>query len=170
MKPKLFVSASALGVTEVGVGKKTSGSRHRGESERSKHWRELAQKELRAYFAGRTRRFSTPCDIRALPPFTQAVLRMTAQIPYGHVRSYEWVARRVGKPGAARAVGNALGRNPLPIIIPCHRIVRTDGTIGGFALGTGWKKKLLALEKSLVKSPISRKKKLNLSSHPLSGF
>ncbi|MCZ6626311.1 MAG: MGMT family protein [Deltaproteobacteria bacterium] len=93
------------------------------------------------------RSFSTPCDLGGLPPFTRAVLRITAQIPYGEVRSYRWVAQRLGKPNATRAVGNALARNPIPIIIPCHRVVRSDGTLGGFALGRDWKKGLLDLEK-----------------------
>jgi methylated-DNA-[protein]-cysteine S-methyltransferase len=120
-------------------------------------WCACAEKELRAYFAGRLTSFAAPFDISALPPFTQAVLKVTANIPYGEVRSYEWVARQLGKPKAARAVGNALARNPIPIIIPCHRIVRTDGTIGVFALGPEWKKKLLSLEKRSGKSVTSRK-------------
>jgi methylated-DNA-[protein]-cysteine S-methyltransferase len=108
--------------------------------------------ELREYFAGRRKSFVSRCDIDRLPPFTQAVLRLTAKIPYGRVRSYQWLARRLGKPKAARAVGNALARNPIPIFIPCHRIVRRDGAIGNFLLGSGWKKRLLDLEKSFVKT------------------
>ena len=63
------------------------------------------------------------------------------------MKSYRWIAQKLGKPDASRAVGNALARNPIPVIIPCHRVVRSDGAIGGFALGPGWKKRLLALEK-----------------------
>jgi len=120
-----------------------------------KKWQSQAQRELSAYFAGRLTRFSVRCDIDDLPRFTRAVLQLTAKIPYGQVRSYQWLAHRLGKPKAARAVGNALGRNPVPIIIPCHRVVRNDGSIGGFALGPGWKKRLLDLEKIFVKSKAS---------------
>lgn len=122
---------------------------------RAKRLRERAETELRDYFAGQRRSFASRCDIDRLPPFTQAVLRLTAKIPYGQVRSYQWLARQLGKPKAARAVGSALGRNPIPIIIPCHRIVRRDGAIGNFSLGSGWKKRLLDLEKSLVKTKTS---------------
>jgi methylated-DNA-[protein]-cysteine S-methyltransferase len=75
------------------------------------------------------------------------VLKAATQIPYGEVRSYRWLAQRLGKPKAARAVGNALARNPIPIIIPCHRVVRSNGTIGGYAFGTALKKRLLEMEK-----------------------
>lgn len=149
MKPKLFVSASQYGVTEVGLRRKNqaNGSRKPPDEPARSRWKESAHKELAAYFVGRGTCFSTRCDLSGLSPFTRAVLRITAKIPYGEVRSYEWVARKLGKPRAVRAVGNALARNPIPIIIPCHRIVRSDGTIGGFALGTAWKRRLLALER-----------------------
>jgi methylated-DNA-[protein]-cysteine S-methyltransferase len=108
-------------------------------------------RELQAYFAGQLKSFTCRYDLAALPPFTRAVLELTAKIPYGEVRSYAWIARELGKPKAARAVGNALARNPVPIIVPCHRVVRGDGAIGGFALGSAWKKRLLDLEKKHVK-------------------
>jgi len=114
----------------------------------SRRWRATVQEELRAYFSGRLRSFSVPCDLGTLPFFTRKVLRVTARIPYGEVRSYQWIADRLGKPKATRAVGNALARNPIPFVIPCHRVIRSDGSLGGFALGLDWKKKLLALEKS----------------------
>ena len=85
-------------------------------------------------------------DLDALSPFQQAVLRKTAEIPPGEVRPYAWVAREVGQPGAVRAVGTALGRNPVPILIPCHRVVRSDGRIGQYALGTAMKSRLLTEE------------------------
>jgi methylated-DNA-[protein]-cysteine S-methyltransferase len=119
----------------------------RSASQQSK-WRAGAEKELRAYLAGRSKSCAVPYDISALPPFTRAVLQLTTTIPYGEVRSCTWMARRLGKPKAARAVGNALARNPLPMVIPCHRAVRADGTFGPFVLGPAWKKGLLRLEKS----------------------
>jgi O-6-methylguanine DNA methyltransferase len=85
-------------------------------------------------------------DLGALSPFQQAVLRKTAEIPPGEVRPYAWVAREMGQPGAVRAVGSALGRNPVPILIPCHRVVRSDGRIGNYALGTAMKSRLLSEE------------------------
>ncbi len=113
----------------------------------AERWRVAAQNELHDYFAGRLTSFASPYDIRSLTPFTRSVLRLTAKIPYGEVRTYEWLARKLGKPQAARAVGNALARNPVPILIPCHRVFRSDGVMGGFALGRAWKKRLLNLEK-----------------------
>lgn len=85
-------------------------------------------------------------DLEGLSPFQQAVLRKTAEIPRGEVRPYAWVAREVGQPSAVRAVGTALGRNPIPILIPCHRVVRSDGRIGNYALGSPMKSQLLSEE------------------------
>ncbi len=147
MKPRLFIRGNERGIREIGF--KASGlasERVRGDSRRA--WDRLAEKELRAYFAGRLAKFKSPCDLGGLPPFTQAVLRIAARIPYGEVRSYGWIAARLGKPKASRAVGNALARNPIPILIPCHRVVRSDGRLGGYALGRSWKTRLLALEKT----------------------
>ena len=81
-----------------------------------------------------------------LGTFTRKVLNELRKVPYGETRSYGWLAKKVGKPGAARAVGQALKRNPIPIIIPCHRIIRDDGTIGGFSMGVNIKERFLALE------------------------
>lgn len=152
MKASLFVAATKNGIREIGLGAKRKSapveSSRKSDEVLARRREMAARKELSAYFSGQLRSFSTPCDLAPLPPFTRAVLRMTARIPYGEVRSYRWVAERLGKPKATRAVGNALARNPIPIIIPCHRVVRSDGTLGGYALGLGWKKKLLELEKT----------------------
>jgi len=151
-KLELFIVASEKGIKEVGLGKKR---RNHGGPPQQKSAGPLARRrghaagrELSSYFSGRLRSFSARCDLGGLPPFTRAVLKITARIPYGEVRSYRWVAERLGKPKAMRAVGNALARNPIPIIIPCHRVVRSDGTLGGYALGLNWKRRLLVLEKS----------------------
>ncbi len=82
--------------------------------------------------------------------FQKNVLKVTATIPLGETRSYEWVAQKIGRPKAVRAVGQALHRNPYPLIIPCHRVIRKDGTTGGFARGQKEKRKLLDLERRLV--------------------
>lgn len=143
MKTALVVEATESGVSAVTLGRKRKGAN----GGRAGRWAQRAGRELDAYFAGRLKKFAAPCDLDGLTPFTRAVLKITARIPYGEVRSYRWIARKLGKPDASRAVGNALARNPIPVIIPCHRVVRSDGAIGGFALGPGWKKRLLALEK-----------------------
>ena len=85
-------------------------------------------------------------DIR-LTPFEMAVLGATLAIPFGETRSYAWVAKAIGKPGAVRAVGSALRKNPWPLIIPCHRVIKSDGSIGRYAgKDTGRKKELIDLE------------------------
>lgn len=91
---------------------------------------------------GRSLRF----DLRTLRPFQRAVLEKALEIPAGEVRPYGWIAREIGHPKAVRAVGTALGRNPVPVLIPCHRVVRTDGRIGNYGLGTPMKHGLLCHE------------------------
>jgi methylated-DNA-[protein]-cysteine S-methyltransferase len=85
-------------------------------------------------------------DLRALSAFGRAVLDVTALIPLGQVRTYAWVAGQVGRPRAVRAVGSALARNPLPVLIPCHRVVRSDGQVGEYAFGTAVKRAMLEQE------------------------
>lgn len=86
-----------------------------------------------------------------LTPFEWKILTVIAGIPIGETRSYRWVAQRAGKPKAFRAVGQALKKNPFPFIIPCHRVIQSDGSPGGYAGGRPLKKKLLLLEKEIVK-------------------
>jgi O-6-methylguanine DNA methyltransferase len=105
-----------------------------------------AVKFLQQYFSGESVSFDVPLDLRYYTPFQQAVWRAAAAIPSGETRSYAWVAKRIRNPKAARAVGQALGANPVPIIIPCHRVISSTGTMGGFSGGLGMKKKLLELE------------------------
>ena len=102
--------------------------------------------EIEAYFAGTLRDFSVPVDLQGVTPFTAKVLRETQAIPYGTLVSYGELARRLGASGAARAVGGALGRNPIPVIIPCHRVVGHGGHIGGYTGGLTRKRALLGVE------------------------
>jgi len=102
--------------------------------------------ELRRYFAGERVRFRVPLADVAATPFQRAVWDSLLAIPYGETRSYGDVARAIGKPGAARAVGRACGANPWPIIVPCHRVVGADGALGGYSAGLKWKSVLLTLE------------------------
>lgn len=88
-----------------------------------------------------------PVDLRSVTTFQADVLRTTSQIPKGEVRAYGWVAERIERPRAVRAVGSALARNPIPLIIPCHRVIRADGSLGNYSLGGPWNKvELLAKE------------------------
>ena len=103
---------------------------------------------LRIYLGGKVASFPDELDLSTATPFQRQVWEKTRLIPYGETRSYSWVAEQIGKPGAARAVGQALARNPLPIIIPCHRVVASDGKLCGFAGGLGMKRRLLSLEAS----------------------
>ncbi len=106
-----------------------------------------AERQLREYFAGERSRFDLPVDLSALSPFQRRVLETAFRtIPFGQVVPYAELARRIGKPKAARAVGGALGRNPVAIVVPCHRIVRGDGGLGGYGGGVEFKERLLALE------------------------
>lgn len=100
----------------------------------------------RAYFSGLRTDFPDTLDLAFGTPFQRAVWQATRHIPYGKTRSYKWVADRVGSPKALRAVGQALARNPLPIIIPCHRVLSKDGGLGGFSGGLKIKRFLLRLE------------------------
>ena len=84
-----------------------------------------------------------PVDFTGLTEFQAAVLRKTAEIPGGEVRPYGWVAREIGRPNAVRAVGSALARNPVPVVVPCHRVVRSDGTLGNYSLGDPDNKRVL---------------------------
>jgi len=104
------------------------------------------RRELERYFAGGLRDFDVPIDWSLTGDFARKVLRRTARIPYGAVASYGQVAVGVGTPRGARAVGNALGSNPIPVVVPCHRVVRTGGAIGGYGGGLHRKQWLLALE------------------------
>jgi len=101
---------------------------------------------LSAYFYGAGVSFPDKLDLSQATPFQREVWEITRLIPYGETRSYGWVAEQTGKPEALRAVGQALGKNPLPIIIPCHRVVATSGRPGGFSGGAEMKQRLLSLE------------------------
>jgi len=104
------------------------------------------RRELDEYFAGRRHRFGTKVDLALTHGFTTDVLRETSRIPFGSIRTYRDVATRAGRPAAVRAAGNALGSNPIPIVVPCHRVVRTGGGLGGYTGGLERKVKLLTLE------------------------
>jgi len=107
---------------------------------------ERAARELTHYFAGRQRKFTVPLDLGGTSAFARRVWRAASRIPFGETRSYAWIADRVGGPNFARAVGGALGGNPVPIVIPCHRVVGAGGALGGFTGGLQLKNWLLEFE------------------------
>src|SRR5262245_55872975 len=109
---------------------------------------EQGREELYEYLDGRRTWFEVPVDLSRLAPFQRAVLEGAMQVPFGETTSYSALAARIGCRGAARAVGTALGRNPVPFIVPCHRVLRGDRTLGGYAFGLPMKTDLLELERS----------------------
>jgi methylated-DNA-[protein]-cysteine S-methyltransferase len=106
-----------------------------------------ARRQLDDYFEGRRRLFELPIDWGLVGDFGRRVLGRTAAIPYGEVATYGDVARAIGSPRAARATGNALGSNPMPIVVPCHRVVASGGKMGGYTGGIERKELLLTLER-----------------------
>jgi methylated-DNA-[protein]-cysteine S-methyltransferase len=107
-----------------------------------------AARQLKEYFAGRRRAFRLALDWRGIPPFRARVLRAAMRIPYGETRTYGEIARAIGAPRAARAVGSALGANPFAPVVPCHRVTAGDGSLGGYSASGGLKvkRRLLRME------------------------
>lgn len=108
-------------------------------------------RQIKEYLVGKIRALDLPLNLKRLSPFQRQVYLLTHTIPYGQMRSYAWVARTLGRPKAARAVGRALARNPFPLAIPCHRVVRSDGDLGGFSGGRWLKGTLLKLERGAIR-------------------
>lgn len=106
------------------------------------------RRELDEYFAGSRHEFDLAVDFTLMKPFAARTLRATAKIPYGQTATYGQLADRIHAPRAARAVGNALGSNPIPIVVPCHRVVRAGGALGGYGGGVQRKRVLLHLEEA----------------------
>jgi methylated-DNA-[protein]-cysteine S-methyltransferase len=104
------------------------------------------RRELDEYFEGRRREFDLVTDLSPVPAFHQQVLHELARVPFGHVTTYGALAAKVGKPHAARAIGGAMNRNPIPIVLPCHRVIGANGSLTGYAGGLERKEALLRLE------------------------
>jgi methylated-DNA-[protein]-cysteine S-methyltransferase len=109
-----------------------------------------AERELGEYFAGNRRAFDLPVDLRGQAVFAVSVLSELAKVPYGHTRTYGELATAAGNPKAARAVGMVMNRNPIPIVLPCHRIVGASGSLVGYAGGLERKETLLRLEGAIL--------------------
>jgi methylated-DNA-[protein]-cysteine S-methyltransferase len=108
------------------------------------------KRELAEYFEGRRREFDLPVDLRGRSEFSRAVLEHLARVPYGEVTTYGSLAARSGRPRAARAVGTIMNRNPIPIVLPCHRVVGSTGSLVGYGGGLARKRQLLDLEDAPV--------------------
>jgi methylated-DNA-[protein]-cysteine S-methyltransferase len=152
---RLSIAATPVGLVRVGFESETE-EQLLGELARRVSSRVLraprfvddARQQLDDYFEGRRRRFELPLDWRLSSGFRRRVLRATAQIPYGDTRTYRDVATAAGSPNATRAAGSALATNPLPIVVPCHRVLRTDGRLGGYRGGAEAKRTLLDHERA----------------------
>ncbi|HEX5544032.1 MAG TPA: methylated-DNA--[protein]-cysteine S-methyltransferase [Nitrospira sp.] len=131
---------------ESDLSAQSDGPLQQGESSRL----EAARRQLLDYLEGRRNIFTVPLDLSRGTLFQRQVWRTLQRVPYGKLRSYQWIAARVGGRHYARAVGNAVGANPLPIVVPCHRIVAHDASLGGFSGGLSMKRKLLSLEGTLA--------------------
>lgn len=140
---KIQINATDKGVCLLRAGRPTPPT-----SAKARRLVEQARVELAEYLEGKRTFFSVPVDLSAALPFQREVLAVTRRIRFGEVRTYAWIARQIGHPRAVRAVGTALGRNPVPLIVPCHRVLRSDGGVGGYLFGTRIKDHLLALERT----------------------
>jgi O-6-methylguanine DNA methyltransferase len=117
-------------------------------SKKPLHFKDLT-KQFSLYFDGKLKKFDHPLDLRLGTPFQQKVWKKLLTIPHGKTRSYKWLAQAIKNPQASRAVGNANGKNPLSIIIPCHRVVKGNGDMGGYTGGVSLKRLLLELEQAI---------------------
>jgi O-6-methylguanine DNA methyltransferase len=112
-------------------------------------WLSLTQQAVEKVLSGRAPNELPPLDLSRGTPFQQKVWALLRMIPFGETRTYGQVAAALGQPLAARAVGAACGANPVPVIVPCHRVLASNGKLGGYSAGLDWKRKLLAAEKPL---------------------
>lgn len=157
------VLASPLGPLWVAIGPKGVTTIHYGDAPSESELRRLVRvygpgivpdhrrssalaRELDQYFSGRRKAFDLDVDLSGLTPFQSRVLAATARIPFGEVSTYGAVAKRAGNAKASRAAGGALNSNPIPIVVPCHRVVGSNGALVGYAGGLEVKKRLLAIE------------------------
>jgi O-6-methylguanine DNA methyltransferase len=136
----LWVAWNGRGVVSVDLGDDgpTSAAEHEAQTGRRTLLAHALPPELASAVSRRLagdRRVAIPLDLRGRTPFEVAVWHKALEIPFGEVRPYGWIAAEIGNPKAVRAVGTALGHNPVPLVVPCHRVVRTDGSIGNYSLG-----------------------------------
>jgi methylated-DNA-[protein]-cysteine S-methyltransferase len=144
------IRASEAGLTDIVLPKKTRASAVRELGEDPGNGTDPSLAELagrfQAYFKGETVAFPDRLDLSGATPFQRSIWEAAQRIPRGETRSYTWVAEQAGRPLAVRAAGGALGKNPLPVIVPCHRVIAANGSLGGFSGGLTMKRRLLDLE------------------------
>jgi methylated-DNA-[protein]-cysteine S-methyltransferase len=136
----MTLTASPKGLVSLKIGTRTVQAKAK-----NPHLKKAIQ-QLQEYFAGKRQRFEVPLDLQSGTPFQRKVWQALRSLNYGTHTSYQDLANKVRHPKSARAVGNANNKNPLPLFIPCHRVLRANGDLGGFAPGVHFKKKLLKLE------------------------
>ncbi len=153
----LLIAATDAGVVEITFGRTVSNQDflshmvQRGfDPVPDQHAIQPVVRQLTEYFQGSRNVFDVPVDFTGLSPFAKNVLQATAAVPFGGTATYSEIARQIANPGASRAVGNALGRNPVPIILPCHRVVPADRSIGNYTGGVDIKVRLLSIEGALL--------------------
>jgi O-6-methylguanine DNA methyltransferase len=143
LEGRLGIEATPRGISLIRTGRvappATAGARRLTEQ---------AREEIHEYLRGQRAFFRVPVDLVEVPDFQRRVLEAARLIPFGEARPYAWIATRIGHPRAVRAVGTALGRNPVPLILPCHRVWRSDGGLGGYIFGAAVKDRLAALERT----------------------
>lgn len=147
----LTIRASESGIAQISFANGQSKIERPTNVDRSSELEHLAVRQLKEYFAGKRRTFDLPLDFGAPRPFSKAVWQRIASIPYGKTISYGEIAANVGKRAASRAVGQATGANPIAIVVPCHRVVGSDGSLTGFGGGVERKRWLLRHEGLLKK-------------------
>ena len=144
---KLRLAASRKGLLSIDVGKSAASPRATAKDASAQRVLATTRKQLAEYFSGKRTSFTVPLDLRGTE-FQIESWKALERIPYGKTISYGEQAQSIGNPRATRAVGSANGRNPIPIIVPCHRVVSSDGSLGGYALGLKIKRLLLNLEEN----------------------
>jgi methylated-DNA-[protein]-cysteine S-methyltransferase len=143
----VFISLSKNGIQKITLKEAKNFAIHFSEKTKYPQLELQVEQWFEAYINRKPLPELPPCDLSTLPPFTLKVLEALIQVPFGESTSYQDLAKQAGKPKAARAVGNACNRNPIPLCIPCHRVLRKGGQIGGFAYGQKMKEDLLAFER-----------------------
>lgn len=135
----VWVEETAKGISKIGLGNPPRFIKQNGTSKK-------AFKKIEKFLSGKLEKLPLKITLQAGTPFQRNVWKTLQTIPYGETKSYQWVAKKIGKPKALRAVGQACGANPIPLFIPCHRVIASNGKIGGFSGGLHWKRRLLRLE------------------------
>ena len=148
----VWILATRSGLRGLGLGAREAPSEREARAlgilyVKRPRWTDPARRALEKYFAGQEPALDFTLDLAVGSRFERRVWEATRRVPYGSLVSYGTLAARLGMPGGARAVGNALGRNPVPIVVPCHRVIHGDQSIGGFSSGLRWKRFLLELER-----------------------